>query len=97
VKVFDDVNEKVWYNERSRQWWNRLTVKDEKLYTPDREVKILHWAGGMGWGQEKRMSCSLFSDEVKQWLNKITDGTTFTDYDGKEFGEYLSKTYRDIV
>ena len=93
IKVLDDVDKKVWYNERSRQWWDRLSIKDDKLYTPDREVKILHWAGGMGWGLEKRMSCSLFSDEVKQWLNKITDGTTFTDYDGVEFGNYLRSYY----
>jgi hypothetical protein len=92
IKVLDDKD--VWYNERSRQWWNILSVKNDSLYTPDREVKILHWAGGMGLGVEKRMSCSLFSDDVKQWLNRITNTTTFTDYDGTEFGEFIKNTYK---
>jgi hypothetical protein len=92
IKVLDDKD--VWYNERSRQWWNRLSVKDDKLYTPDREVKILHWAGGMSTGMDNKMSCSLFSDEVKQWLNKITDTTTLTDYDGVYFGDFLKRWYK---
>jgi len=89
-------NENVWYNERSRQWWDRLYVKEDKLYTPDREVKVLHWASAM-WGDaviDNRMSCSLFTDEVKQWLNKITGTTTFTDYDGIKFGEFLKSYYK---
>ena len=94
MKIKNLEDDDYWYNEQSRQWWNKLTVKDDKLYTPDRQVKILHFAGGYGWGVNKRMSCSLFSDEVKQWLNKITGTTTFTDYDGKEFGEFLKSYYK---
>jgi len=94
IKVLDDDNSGVWYNERSREWWNRLEIKDDKLFTPDRQIKILHWAGGIAQPLKQRMSCSLFSDEVKLWLNKITGGTTFTDYDGKEFGDFLTRTYR---
>lgn len=94
VKILDSDDSGVWYNERSRQWWDRLNIIDDKLWTPDKQIKILHWAGGSGFGVEKRMSCSLFSDEVKQWLNKITGGTTFTDYDGKEFGDFITGVYR---
>jgi hypothetical protein len=94
VKVLDADESGVWYNERSREWWNRLGIRDGKLYTPDKQIKILHWAGGTSWGWERRMSCSLFSDEVKQWLNKITNGTTFTDYDGKEYGEFIKNHYK---
>jgi hypothetical protein len=94
IKVLDD--HAVWYNERSRSWWGRLIIKDDKLITCDntdsRQIKIMHWAGGFT-SLESKMSCSLFSDEVKQWLNKITDGTTFTDYDGIDFGDFLKRTY----
>jgi hypothetical protein len=93
IKVLDCEGSGVWYNERSREYWNRLRIEDDKLYTPDRQIKILHWAGGPGQPLENRMSCSLFSDEVKRWLNKITGGTTFTDYDGKDFGDFIKRTY----
>ena len=97
IKVLDDEGSGVWYNECSRKWWNRLIVKDDQLYTVDdkdpRTVKLLHWAGGVGQPLEQRMSCSLFSDEVKQWLNKITGGTTLTDYDGIKFGECIKGWY----
>jgi hypothetical protein len=92
IKVLDNSESRVWYNEKSREWWNRLTVDNDKLYTPDRQIKILHWASGIG-NPDKKISCSLFSDDVKQWLNKITGGTTFTDNDGKEFGDFLIRTY----
>jgi hypothetical protein len=95
IKIVDDKS--VWYNERSRYWWDRLIIKNEQLWTIDnndsRQIKILHWAGGFTDHPEQRMSCSLFSDEVKQWLNRITGGTTFTDHDGKEFGDFLTRTY----
>ena len=92
LKVLDGDGSGVWYNERSREWWNRLEVRDNKLYTPDREVKILHWAGGRHPMTDK-MSCSLFSPVVKQWLNKITCGSTFTDYDGKLYGRIITSIY----
>jgi hypothetical protein len=93
VKVLDDENSDVWYNERSREWWNRLDVRDDRLHTPDRQVKMLHWAGGSGQGVEDRLSCSLFSEDVKKWLNKITNTTDFTDYDGIKFGDFIKRTY----
>jgi hypothetical protein len=93
IKILDNDDTGVWYNERSREWWNRLSLKDNELRTPDRKIKILHWAAGSYANPNSRFSCSLFSDEVKQWLNKITGGTTFTDYDGKEFGDFIKRTY----
>ena len=94
IKILDNKDSGVWYNQCSREWWNRLKVIDNKLYTPDRQIKILHWAGGNGQPLNDRMSCSLFSDEVKQWLNKITNGTTFTDHDGVKFGNFMKDYYR---
>lgn len=97
IKLLDDDESGVWYSEKSRRWWNRLEVKDDKLYTIDntdpRQIKVMHWAGGFN-PKSDRFSCSYFSNDAKLWLNKITNGTTFTDNDGKEYGEWLSNVYR---
>jgi len=88
-KLLDGPTSKVWYNERSRKFWDQLTIKDDKLWTPDRQIKVLHWAGGKGWGKDEKLSCSLFSDDVKQWLNKIANTDTFTSHDGVKFGNFI--------
>ena len=93
TKCLDGKDSNVWYNERGRAWWDQLRVEDDKLWTPDRQVKVLHWAGGLMLNGEKT-SCSLFSEEVKQWLDKITDTKDFTTNEGNEFGQWLSKHLR---
>lgn len=92
VKMVDGVGSGVLYSERSREWWNRLEIRDDRIYTPDRQIKVMHWAGGFPTDID-RFSCSYFSNDVKLWLNKITSGTTFTDNDGTEFGEWLANIY----
>jgi len=97
LKVLDRDGTGVWYNEKSRRWWGKLELHGDELHTIDtndsRIIKILHWAGGYDWGMIDRLSCSLFSEEVKLWLNKITGGTTLTDYDGEKFGSWLKSYY----
>ena len=97
IKVLDEHGSGVWYNQCSGAWWGRLKIIDNELWTVDdidsRRIKILHWASGCK-ANEVKMSCSLFSDEVKQWLNKITKSTDFTDYDGKDYGDFLTRTYK---
>jgi ADP-heptose:LPS heptosyltransferase len=75
LKVVD--KEKVYYNERSRKYWKQLEVIGGRLMCNGRDVKVLHWAGGVERMQDK-LSSSDFSDEVREFLNKVTGTEDFT-------------------
>lgn len=44
TKVID--KEKVFYGTQSRYKWDKFYIKDEEIYCEDRQVKVVHWAGG---------------------------------------------------
>lgn len=75
--------EDVYYNERSREHWKDLIVTDEGFFCNDRQVKVLHWAGGIP-RMEDKLSSSDFSLLVKETLDGLTDTTDFTDIEGVE-------------
>jgi hypothetical protein len=73
----------VYYNERSRKHWKDLTVTEGGMFCNDRQVKVLHWAGGVPRMQDK-LSSSDFSDDVREALNGLTNTTDFTEISGEE-------------
>ena len=75
--------ENVYYNERSREHWKDLIVTDKGMFCNDRQVKVLHWAGGVP-RMEDKLSSSDFSDDVREALNGLTNTTDFTDIKGSE-------------
>ena len=82
LKIVDE--EKVYYNERSRKHWKKLEhCSDGKLRTHGRVVKVLHWAGGVG-RMEDKLSSADFSQEVREYLDKITRTLDFTSIKGAE-------------
>ena len=82
LKIVDE--EKVYYNERSREHWKKLEhCSDGKLRTHGRVVKVLHWAGGVS-KMEDKLSSADFNQEVREYLDKITCTTDFTDIKGAE-------------
>jgi ADP-heptose:LPS heptosyltransferase len=86
LKIVDAT--KVYYNERSRQYWKKLKVcQDGKLRTNGRIVKVLHWAGGIG-KMEDKLSSADFSEPVREFLNRATSTTDFTDIKGEEVSSW---------
>ena len=86
LKIVDA--EKVYYNERSRQYWDKIKVSsDGRLRTHGRIIKVLHWAGGIGRMKDK-LSSADFTDEVREHLNRITNTTDFTDIVGMEVSKW---------
>ncbi|HDZ13368.1 hypothetical protein LCGC14_0643820 [marine sediment metagenome] len=82
-----DAND-VYYNERSRKYWKKLkTCSDGRLRTHGRIVRVLHWAGGID-RMEDKLSSADFSDEVREFLNKVTRTTDFTDIKGVEVSSW---------
>jgi len=81
TKVVDA--EKVYYNERSREYWGEIQANNGSLFCNNRQLKVLHWAGGFKVPGDK-LSCGKFSDEVRKFLNKVTGTTDFTDIKGKD-------------
>jgi len=73
----------VYYNERSREFWGEIEVKDGKLFCNNRHLKVLHWAGGF-MAMKDKLSCASFSDDVRGFLNRITGTKDFTEIKGKE-------------
>lgn len=72
--------EDCYYNETSRDKWGEMKVvnstKGEKLFIGSRVVKALHWAGG--GSMSNKYSHPAFTDDVRQFLNKITETKDFT-------------------
>lgn len=81
LKIVDE--EDVYYNERSRDYWDTISIKDGKLFCNNRQLKVLHWAGGTG-SLRDNLSAKMFSQEVREFLNKVTKTTDFTDIVGLE-------------
>ena len=71
-------------------------MENHKLIAPDdKVVRSLHWGGTASLHNKKvKYSCSWFTQEVKEYLNKITGTTDFTDYDGVWFGKLLEYYYK---
>jgi hypothetical protein len=82
VKAVDKNN--VYYNERSRNYWGEISIRNDQMYCNGRQLKVMHWAGGTGFGA--RWSCKVFSQETRLHLNKITNTTDFTDHEGADAG-----------
>jgi len=74
--VVDRGENAPYYNETSRDQWDKLKVRHQGLFIGDRKVKAMHWAGG-GLLKNK-YSHPAFSDEVRKFLNKITNTKDFT-------------------
>ena len=86
LKIVDA--EKVYYNERSRKYWGKMkTCSDGRLRANGRIVKVLHWAGGVG-RMEDKLSSADFNLDVREYLNKITCTTDFTDIKGCEVSKW---------
>jgi len=81
VKVVDA--DKVYYNERSREFWGDIEVRQGKLFCNNRQLKVLHWAGGFKAMKDK-LSCAKFNDRVRGFLDKITGTNDFTTIKGKD-------------
>lgn len=87
LKTVDEKS--CYYNERSRPFWGFISVRDEKIFVNNRQIKVLHWAGGALL--EKKLSWKLFSRETREFLNKVTGTTDFTDIEGDVFGGIANK------
>jgi hypothetical protein len=85
LKIVDKKD--VYYNERSRQYWKDIEVKDFKLYANGRQIKVLHWAGGIP-RMEAKLSSADFNDEVRKFLDNITMTTDFTANKGEEVSKW---------
>jgi len=81
VKIVD--KESCYYNETSRPFWEFIAVRDGKMFVNNRQIKVLHWAGGAAL--ESKLSWKLFSQETREFLNKVTGTTDFTDIQGGVF------------
>lgn len=81
VKVVDKEN--CYYNERSRPYWGSIVIENGKLFCDKRQLKVLHWAGGSS-ALPSKLSCKRFSKETREFLNKVTKTTDFTDIEGAE-------------
>jgi len=68
--------ENNYYNERSRPYWDKITIDSDKLTCNNRNLKVMHWAGGF---DSHKISYFGFNKEVREFLNKITKTTNFTD------------------
>lgn len=75
IKIVDKEN--VYYNERSRQYWKNITIKNNVLYCNNRIIKVLHWAGGGKDFINNKLTHPDFSNKVKIFLNKITKTKDF--------------------
>jgi len=94
VKELDSENGDVYYNEDSSPFWRELRVDNNKLLIRNKTVRSLHWGGTARHHKRGlKYSCSWFSQEVKEHLNKITNTTDFTDYDGVWMGKLLAYFY----
>lgn len=81
LKVVDEND--VYYNERSREHWKDLRIDGENIVCNGRQVKVLHWAGGME-KMEDKLSSKDFSQEMRIALNALTNTRDFTEVEGVE-------------
>ncbi len=79
VKVVDKEN--CYYNERSRPYWGNIVISENQLFCNKRHLKVLHWAGGSS-ALTSKLSCKRFNKETREFLNKVTGTTDFTDIEG---------------
>lgn len=93
VKVVDKEN--VYYNETSRPYWKEIELKDDHLWVNGRQIKILHWAGGVG-RMENKLSSGDFTAPVRHFLNTVTETTDFTDIQGQEVSKWDMSQIRPI-
>lgn len=64
-----------YYNETSREHWDKIKVRHQGLFIGDRQLKAMHWAGG---GQMKdKYTHPALNVEVCKYLNKITGTEDF--------------------
>jgi len=84
VKTVD--KDKVYYNERSRNYWGEIVIRDDKMFCNNRQLKTMHWAGGTGF--DARWSCRVFSRQIREHLDKITGTNDFTTHEGADAGWY---------
>ena len=80
VKVAD--KEGCYYNERSRNYWGEIELRDDNMFCNGRHLKVMHWAGGTDF--EARYSSAVFSQEVREHLDKITGTKDFTSNPGHD-------------
>lgn len=85
LKVVDA--EKVYYNEKSRPFWKEIVRHNGGLLCRGRTIKVLHWAGGVG-RMEDKLSSSDFNDEVREFLNEVTNTDDFTTIKGREVSRW---------
>lgn len=80
--------EKSYYNETSREHWDKIKIRHQGLFIGDRQLKAMHWAGG-GVMSDKYSHPAL-SMEVCRYLDKVTNTKDFTEgfekYNGKKQG-----------
>jgi hypothetical protein len=81
LKVVD--REDVYYNETSRPHWKKIQRNNGFLECNGRVIKVLHWAGGIG-RMEDKLSSKDFSDDVREFLNDVTETKDFTEIEGQE-------------
>ena len=93
-KELDPENGRVYYNEDSNPRWRDLKIVNNQLQIDDKIVRALHWCGTAKYhNRGDKYSCSWFTQDVKEYLNKVTGTTDFTDYDGVWFGNLLAHFY----
>jgi hypothetical protein len=83
LKIVDEKD--CYYNERSRPYWKDIVIKDEKLFCNNRQLKVLHWAGGFrSLKKRKKLSYKGFNKEVRMFLNKVGHTRDFIEIEGVE-------------
>jgi ADP-heptose:LPS heptosyltransferase len=85
LKIVDEQD--VYYNERSRPHWKNLRLDEGKFICNGRQVKVLHWAGGIE-RMEDKLSSKDFTLDVREALNALTITKDFTDIEGQEVSEW---------
>jgi ADP-heptose:LPS heptosyltransferase len=76
-----------YYNERSRPFWGDMKVIHGNSLVPDfvindRQVKVLHWAGGVSRMKDK-LSAEEFKVDVREALDRLCDCKDFTSISGE--------------
>jgi hypothetical protein len=75
--IVDKGDTAPYYNETSREQWDKLKIRHKGLFIGDRQVKAMHWAGG-GEMCDKYTHPLIVSEDVQKFLNEITKTKDFT-------------------